>query len=75
MLKNSVSFFLPNLQDQEEFALWAFGEDYTCIAGSINFMKAWNERHSDKLNLLNDGHMSKDIEKMVDVWKCHCCNN
>jgi len=68
-LKGCVEHFLPKHDDQEAFALWAFGPDYKSLPYSPKFMDAWNERHSDKLMLKRFGEISNDIEKMVEIWK------
>jgi hypothetical protein len=52
----------------DEFALWAFGENYEKMT-PMDCLKAWNSRHSDKLKLTLESKISKDAPKMVELWK------
>ena len=66
-LKDLVSEYEPD--KCEEFARWAFGENYLVLCGRMSFLDAWNELHGELLMLHGDGHPSKDIPKMIDLWR------
>lgn len=55
----------------DKFGIWAFGENLHQINGSINFMNAWNELHSEDLLLKYDSKPDDDIPKMIDIWRKH----
>lgn len=69
IIRDEVEKHIFDQNDVEKFGEWAFGKDYTIIDGSINFMKAWNQLHSDKLMLEDIGCITEDISKMVQIWK------
>jgi hypothetical protein len=62
-----------NLCTDHEFAMWAFGDawlDYlTFDMDAIDLMKAWNERHGDKLRVNCNGLIMDDMKKMKEVWE------
>ncbi len=55
----------------EDFALWAFGEDYKTL-DRLAMMNAWNEKHSDKLQLAGDGEIKQDLMKMIKIYRDSC---
>jgi hypothetical protein len=61
--------YIPDGDEIEQFAAWAFGTGYGEIDYSLDFMKAWNDLHGDKLNLEPTGQVSTDVPKMVQLWK------
>lgn len=62
---------LTSEEEAERFGLWAFGEEYKVLDGSLRFMAAWNENHSDLLELKSDGYIEIDLPKMVDLWRAN----
>lgn len=66
-MKDIVEYYLK--EESEEFAKWAFGEKFNEFTSAIEFMKAWNERHSSLLTLDGDGNLTKDIKKMIEIFK------
>jgi hypothetical protein len=61
-------------EDSEIFSKWAFGEYFREFDQAIQFMIAWNKIHGVQLELHPDGEITKDIVKMIDLWK-HEKNN
>lgn len=59
----------------DEFAAWAFGEDFRELDSGIAFMEAWNRLHGDKLMLRGDNCIEDDAPKMVQLWKGMKTNN
>ncbi len=70
-LKSLVEYFIDDGNEVEEFALWAFGKTYKQEVGLINFMKLWNQFHSDIFELNSSGQPKQDMKKMVELWKKH----
>jgi len=75
-----MSFKIPNSLDGlceekleglplKPFKCWAFGDDYDDNQVPLIFMHAWNLRHSDKLELHEDGDIYEDLVKMVEIYK------
>lgn len=65
-----LQFIDPNDTDKaEEFAEWAFGEDYKEYDRSYDFLKAWNILHGKELMLEGHGVPSEDMPKMIELWK------
>jgi hypothetical protein len=60
---------IPNEEELEEFAAWAFGSDFRDLEHSIKFMEAWNSLHKDLLELKPEGILSEDASKMVKIWR------
>jgi hypothetical protein len=56
-------------ENEDDFGLWAFGENFKNIVGGKNFVDAWNERHSDKLILEYSNSRSISLEVMVELWR------
>ncbi len=52
----------------EEFAEWAFGEDYATNL-QYNLFLEWNNRHSHFMLLKGGSKPSDDIPKMIEIWK------
>lgn len=61
--------YLPDDTDLEQFAAWAFGDNYGEIDQSLNFMQAWNDLHGENLTLEPAGQVTIDAPKMVQLWK------
>jgi hypothetical protein len=55
-------------KDAEEFAEWAFGENFREILRP-DLVLAWNNLHSHQLILSSDGRPSEDIPKMIEIWR------
>ncbi len=70
-MKTYVESRLEEGEDAEEFAAWAFGEDYNSLRGGPKFVDAWNERHGDilKLEVYESIHLSLYI--MIKIWRKH----
>lgn len=66
-LKPSISKFAPG--EEDDFAKWAFGDDYGYFTHGIEFFNAWNELHSEELMLKSDSRISEDIPKMIECWR------
>lgn len=66
-MNSLISKFL-NSSEIDEFALWAFGNDYKELQG-ISFIEKWNELHEEYLKLFPGGLVYEDTRKMVDLWK------
>lgn len=52
----------------EEFAEWAFGENYNITLQSNLFLE-WNNRHSHHMVLKGGSRPVDDIPKMIEIWK------
>ncbi len=71
-MKSYFANLIPDSEEIETFALWAFGEcfrDEGLFNTGIDFMTEWNKRHGDVLYLFPHGIMGDDIPKMVKVWR------
>lgn len=55
-------------EELEKFNEWAFG-DFKHLETTLQFMRAWNKHHGNKLRLTPDGCISDDVERMVELWK------
>lgn len=66
-IKNFVTEFIHDPEEQDGFALWAFGETYK-IHHDIDFLIAWNEIHGNDLLIKDDGNVKDDIKKMVALF-------
>lgn len=63
-----------NEKESEEFAEWAFGENYKgLIRNELVF--AWNQRHYEKMRISIAGNALEDIPKMIEIWKSSKANN
>ena len=60
---------IPDQEELEQFAAWAFGPYYRELDQAINFMETWNYLHGVLLMLQPDGLLQEDAEKMVQVWR------
>ena len=60
---------IPDQDELEQFALWAFGPSYRDLEMGTQFMDLWNQYHGDDLTLVPSGAISEDSIKMVDLWK------
>jgi len=67
-LKDVARSFLSE-EDSEKFARWAFGEDYLIFDELIQFAKAWNHLHGDLYHLDYVKSPSKDMAKMIELWR------
>lgn len=65
-LRDLVEVACPG--QSEEFAIWAWGKDYKDIILN-DLVEVWNELHGEQLFLEGDGLPSRDIPKMVQLWK------
>ena len=54
-------------EHSEDFAEWAFGEDYMILIGSLAFMRKWNTLHGNDLRLSGDGSVEDDVKKMIKM--------
>jgi len=57
----------------DKFEEWAYGEnvwlDYrTLDLDNTDLMKAWNERHGDKLHLMNSRDTVLQHRRMKEIW-------
>jgi hypothetical protein len=50
---------------------WAFGDEYESLINIdiVHCLKAWNERHGDKLRINLNGHRTTDEEAMLNLYK------
>lgn len=68
-IKDIIDYYLEDDPiDFEDFIEWAAGKGWRAIAPS-NLWKAWNDLHSDLLELSTEGNPYDDIPKMIDLWK------
>lgn len=67
-LKDVVSRFLPE-NEIEDFAVWAFGEDYADFIEIMDFSQAWNRNHSDLYKIDMDNTIVNDVYKMTNYFK------
>lgn len=68
-MKELIEYYAGDKKDVKPFGEWAFGPEYQSLHHQLNFMKAWNERHSDKLELKAFGLLTEDIPKMIQIWR------
>jgi len=54
--------------NDEEFAVWAFGDDFRSLKDHLSLMNAWNERHGEDLMLTPDGVIGVDAVAMKELW-------
>ena len=52
----------------EKFEKWAFGDDFI-NANYQDIPKLWNQRHGKQLELIENGSIFDDINKMVELWE------
>jgi hypothetical protein len=60
---------IPDEEELDTFARWAFGEDFLEIEGSMKFLECWNTIHGKQLILLPSGQISEDAPTMVELWR------
>lgn len=60
--------YIPDHFELEEFAVWAFGSSYETHQGIV-FLKAWNDRHGEKISIDPYGQVTDDSPNMVQLWK------
>ncbi len=65
-----MSFSLENTNLHEDFCRWAFGQEKDAAIWNegIDIMNAWNDRHSEKLLLTEDGIIHENICRMGGIW-------
>ena len=62
---------LVGMDHAEDFAAWAFGDEFRNIAGMELFADAWNERHSEFHMIDLDSPIISDMIIMTDLWREH----
>lgn len=60
---------IPDEEELERFARWAFGSKFRELEMGTEFMDAWNAIHGEDLKLVSSGVISEDSVKMVELWK------
>lgn len=68
-MRDVFLMFIPDDEELECFALWAFGPEYREIDEGMKFLRAWNAIHGSELTLDAAGEVYSDAEKMVSMWK------
>ncbi len=66
MIKDICEKYLGK-EEAEEFALWAFGENYKKVSFN-QFPELWNNLHSDFIVLEKSGKFRDDIPRMIFLW-------
>jgi len=67
-LRDVVENYL-NQEQAEEFAFWAFGNDFKNFSHQEVFLEKWNELHGDLLFIYGYGMINEDIPKMIQIWQ------
>lgn len=67
-LRDIVEQFLST-DEVEEFAAWAFGEDYGDFLEVKEFAQAWNRNHCDLYMVDMAGTIVHDVYKMTAYFK------
>lgn len=62
---------LVGKEKAEEFAAWAFGNDFESLNGMDKFADTWNERHGYLFKIDKDKPIVYDMIKMTNLWKEH----
>jgi hypothetical protein len=68
-IKDYFETLIYDPNELEEFALWAFGDGLYDIVGSINFLKAWNGLHGEKLKMEPSSLIVETAPKMIKLWR------
>ena len=70
-MRDTIEHFMKPMDEEEleDFALWAFGENFQELDHSLKFMEAWNEIHGDDFLLRQDGVIEFDVPKMIQMWR------
>lgn len=68
-IEDFVEVLMQSDEVSDDFALWAFGENYPFIEGSDKFADAWNELHSDLHCIKMSSVMHEEIVKLVNFWR------
>ena len=68
-LYDYVKSNLTSEENAEEFAQWAFGNDFNQIFGIEKFANQWNEKHRDKFEIKYTSLISKDVPKLINIWR------
>lgn len=64
-----VEYLLQDSEDNpEEFALWAFGENYRVIS-SLEYLNSWNALHGTQYLIKPKSSLSEDLPKMIELWR------
>lgn len=67
-LKDEFIKHLYEEEDIDDFALWAFGEDYQSIVLS-ELYKRWNELHGECYEINPKSSPKNDAIHMVELWR------
>jgi hypothetical protein len=68
-MKMFFEVLLRDKEDCNEFAQWAFGENYRNFVHGLSFMQAWNEFHGEDFLLKENGLVVEAAPKMVMLWR------
>jgi hypothetical protein len=60
--------YLPH-EEIEDFAVWAFGDDWDFIDNGAQLAAAWNGHHDSSYRIEQLKDLSHDIEIMLDLWE------
>lgn len=66
-IRNIASKHLPD-HELEDFAFWAFGDDYMTFDKTEGFVNAWNKHHKDIYKIDMSNEISYDIGIMCELW-------
>jgi hypothetical protein len=66
-IRDLIELYLSE-KEAEEFAEWAFGEDFRRFDINYKAHIRWNLRHRE-LILKESGSPQDDIPKMIELWK------
>jgi hypothetical protein len=73
-LRDIVYKFIPN-ENIEDFAAWAFGENYGDLLEIIEFAYAWNRLHEDIFKVEMESPIVHDVHKMTQLYLIHKDSN
>ncbi len=67
-LRDIVGTYLQK-EEIEDFAFWAFGDNYLDFENLIDYIKKWNELHGGIYFIDMSNTISEDLKTMCDLWE------
>lgn len=68
-MKEFFEAVLESKEEAEEFAKWAFGEDFRSLNTYKKYLEEWNALHADDLLLHSSSYIAVDVPRMITLWR------
>lgn len=68
-VRDILEVSLGSTEKAEEFAKWAWGEDFRSMGFQTDAVRLWNTLHGKSFKIKGSNSIVEDLKRMIALWK------